>query len=439
MKARAAVTLALALVACAAPMARAQEAAPDTSLHQFLHTLSDSTDAYFGMTAAPLDTAGLDSALAVGLSRPWRGQHLHTHFGYAPVLGFNRVDGSVAGGSASLSSRRWRLLGDLAHAGGTHLWVGGGEAWAGIRRHETLWGLRVRGGRRTAVIDRDVQEKKLAALRALITGDDHQHYFRRDGYEVAFTGDGPTWSGALGFRDMLESPLPVTTTWDLAKRALEVPWNVPAAFGRAREATLTARVRVPFLPLTAQLSHQTSDGALGSDFDYRRTRVALGGEFAVGGHVSFLPQLVYGRLGGDAVPQASFYLGGARTLRSLPGEAIGGTGLALARLDVILADDLLALAHIPHPAMFPLQAGVFAASGAVWGADPYGGPGSAAGDWPQRQAWLSEAGVSLLYRPGVPDDDGYFRLNYAFPLGGDSRDGRWSVSYSRALDLLRPF
>jgi hypothetical protein len=238
---------------------------------------------------------------------------------------------------------------------------------------------------------------------------------------------------------MLESPLAVTTTWNLARDPLDVPGNLAAAFGRTRELALATAARLPLLPLRGQITHQMSDKAIGSDFDYRRTRAALGGELALGGHLSFLPQLVYGRLGGDAIPQASFYLGGSRTLRGLTGAELGGTGLALARLDLIGADDLLALAHIPHPAMLPIQGGLFAATGAVWGADPYGGPGSPAAGWPDKAAWLSEVGASLLYRPGIPDEDAYFRLNYAQPLGPGGREPRWSLSYSRALDLLRAF
>jgi hypothetical protein len=412
----------------------------DSSLHQFLHDLSDSTDHYFGLTAAPLDTAGLDSALAAGLAMPWRGQRSRVRYSYLPVYAFNRVDGSLWGASAEVNrGSRWRVGGDLGYTGGSNRLLGGGELAVNRRRHDTFWGLRVRGGRRTAAMDRDYQEKRLATLRALISGDDRQHYLRRDGYDVTLSGQGDAWQAALAFRDMLESPLDVTTRWNLTRQPLEVPDNLAAAFGRTRELALAFSTRLPVLPFSAQLTHQTSDQALGSDFDYHRTRVALGGEMAMGGRVSFLPQLVYGRLGGDAVPQASFYLGGPRTLRSLPVAALGGTGFALARLDVIGADDLLALAHIPHPAMFPLQGGLFVATGAVWGADPFGGPGSPAAGWPEKPAWLSEVGASLLYRPGIPDDDGYFRLNYAHPLGPGDREGRWSVSYSRALDLLRGF
>ena len=435
------IALALSASAVAPPTARAQEAPADSSLHQFLQGLSDSTDRYFGLIAAPLDTAGLDSAMAAGLEDPWRGPRTRTRFSYGPVYVFNRVDGTRWGGSAALSNRgaRWRLGGDLGYAAGSDRWLGGGEVTTGIRRRDTFWRLRVRGGRRTAGMDREHEEMRLATLRALVSGSDRQHYLRRDGVGIAFTGDGAMWHAGVEYRDALESPLAVTTRWNLARHALDVPGNLAAAFGRTREVALEAGARWPGLPLWSQVTHQTSDRALGSDFDYRRTRVALAGELPLGGHLSFLPQLAYGRLGGDPVPQASFYLGGARTLRSLPGAALGGTGLVLARLDVIGADDLLALAHLPHPAMFPIQGGLFVATGAVWGADPYGGPGTPAAGWPEKTAWLSEAGASLLYRPGVPDDDGYFRLNYGHPLGSGEREARWSVSYSRALDLLRSF
>lgn len=418
-----------------------QEAPADSSLHQFLQGLSDSTDRYFGLIAAPLDTAGLDSALVVGLERPWRDVRAGSHFSRGPVYAFNRVDGTLWGASVALSSRgeRWRVGGDLGNAAGSDRWLGGGEARVRLLRGETSWRLRVRGGRRTVSMDRDYEEVRLATIRALVWGSDRQHYLRRDGFGVAVTGEGPGWHAGVEYRDMLESPLAVTTRWNLTDHVIALPTNLAAAFGHTHELTLEAGGRWPGLPLWSQVTHQLSDRAFGSDFDYRRTRVALGGDLPLGGHLSFLPQLAYGRLGGDAVPQASFYLGGTPTLRSLPGGTLGGTGLALARLDVIGADDLLALAHLPHPSMLPIQGGLFVASGAVWGADPFGGPGTPTADWPGKSAWLSEAGASLLYRPGVPEDDGYFRLNYAHPLGNGAREARWSITYSRALDLQRPF
>lgn len=423
------------------PGTKAEASPADSALHQFLQGLSDTTDRYFGLIAAPLDTAGLDSALVVGLERPWRDTQAGARFSYRPVYAFNRVDGTLLGASAALSNRgaRWRVGGDLGNAAGSDRWLGGGELRTVLRRRDTSWRLRVRGGRRTASMDRDVEEMQLATIRALVWGSDRQHYLRRDGFGVAFSGDGSGWRAGVEYRDLLESPLAVTTRWNLTRQAIALPTNLPAALGRTRELVLVAGTRWPGLPLWSQVEHQFSDRALGSDFDYRRTRVALGGELPLGGHLSILPQFAYGRLGGDAVPQASFYLGGAHSLRSLSGGTLGGTGLALARLDLIGADDLLALAHLPHPSMFPIQGGLFVATGAVWGADPFGGAGTPVSGWPEKTAWLSEAGASLLYRPGIPEDDGYFRLNYAHPLGNRAGKGRWTVTYSRALDLLRAF
>jgi hypothetical protein len=442
----AAVALSLTL---AAAVARAEEVSPgtsraapsDSSFNRFLEGLADSTDRYFGIIAAPLDTTGLDSAMVVAVGTQWRGLRTRPRFSYRPAYAFNRVDGSLWGASAALSERhdRWRVGGDLGYAAGSDRLLGGGEVRLGLRRRDRFFGLSVRAGRRTAGMDRDHDEPRLATVRALVSGSDRQHYLRRDGIRVALGGAGRVWRAGVEYRDQLESPLLVTTRWNLARDPLEAPTNLAAAFGRTRELTFSASARLPGLPFQSQVTQAVSDHALGSDFDYRRARLALGGELAVARHLSFLPQLVYGRLGGDPVPQASFYLGGAHTLRSLPAAALAGTGFAFGRLEVVGADDLLALAHLPHPAMFPIQGALFVASGAVWGADAYGGPGTPAGAWPERSSWLSEVGGSLLYRPGIPDGETCVRLNYARPLGGNGHSARWSISYARALDLLRSF
>jgi hypothetical protein len=436
---------ALALLALAPEPARAQApAAADSSLHRFLDTLADSTDRYFGLVATPTDTAGLDSALAAGLARPWSGPRSRARLALAPVYAFNRVDGTLWGGSASFGDRSAlrRMAGDLGYAAGSDTWLGGAELSAGLRRRGTTWRARVSGGRRTETLNRDADSPGMALVRtarALIWGSDRHHYLRRDGFSVGVSGTGSGWRAGLEYRDRLESPLPVTTRWNLTRRALASPDNVAATPGRARELGFEGDLRVPGLPFHLQLTQHTADRALGSEFDYRRLRLALGGELVAGRRVSLVPQLAYGRLAGDPLPQASFFLGGTRSLRGLPRESLGGTGLAVARLDLIGADDLLALARIPHPAMLYLQGGLFAATGAVWGADPFGGPGSAPGAWPERSAWRSEAGVSLLYRPGIPDPDAYLRLNLAWPVGLHDDRPRWSMSYSRALDLLNPF
>jgi hypothetical protein len=244
---------------------------------------------------------------------------------------------------------------------------------------------------------------------------------------------------SLAYHNRLERPLPVTTRWNMADDDLVNPENIAATRGRASELGFNGDVNLFSLPFQLQVGYQQSDGAIGSDFDYRRTRVALGGEVSKWGRISFAPQMAYGRLGGDPIPQASFYLGGPNTITTLSDNLLGGTGMGIARLDIIGADDLLALAGIPHPAMFPLQGGVFATIGGVWGDDPYGGPGSPRDGWPDRNAWQSEGGIALLWRPGLPDPDSYLRVNLAWPLGPRDAVPHWSMTYSRTLDWLRAF
>ena len=101
-----ALAVALWVFATVPPSARAQETPADSSLHRFLQGLSGSTDRYFGTITAPLDTAGLDSALAVGVRQPWLDRRAGSHFSYGPVYAFNRVDGTMWSASMGLSSRR---------------------------------------------------------------------------------------------------------------------------------------------------------------------------------------------------------------------------------------------------------------------------------------------------------------------------------------------
>jgi hypothetical protein len=412
---------------------------PDTSLGGFLHGLSDSTDVYFGKSSAPPDTAGLDSALDYGLDHPEeeRGRAFARSIG--PAFDFNRVDGAVLGGVAGIGSpaRFGKLEGRARYAFGPDRWLGGGAYQLQRRKRDAVWTLELAGERSTATMNRDTHERGLSMLRAVISGKDRQHYLRRDGVDASLERVTPLWRAAIGYRDMLESPLAVTTTWNLLKKPLAVPFNLAATPGRAHEARLEAAWRIPKLPVIAEIAHQTSGHAIGSDFEYRRTRAAMSGNFGWG-PISIVPQAEYGRVDGTPTPQSSFYIGGAHTLRSLTRDARGGTGIAVARLDLIEAPDLLKLAHVPHPAMFPLQAGLFAGIGAVWGADPYGGPTVPGADWPHRESWMSEVGASLIYQPGIPDPTSLVRFNFARALGPAREHIRFSISYSRALDLVKP-
>jgi len=86
----------------------------------------------------------------------------------------------------------------------------------------------------------------------------------------------------------------------------------------------------------------------------------------------------------------------------------------------------------------PLQIAAFAHSAARWGYDPATGqPILTPQNKPGRQEWISEAGVSLLLRVGLPDPESFFRLDYAWPVGPGEREPKFFLGYRRTLHMLR--
>lgn len=436
-------TLFAALLALAAPGAARADAGSDSLLQRYLGGLADSTDAWFGVSAAPPDTTGLDSVLHARLRSGTPPPRLSLRPSVAPWLGFNRVDGGVMGASLALGSRDWtgRLSGRAAWGNGPDLVLGEAAYEKTFPGWPGSWTLGFEAGRMTHGMDRDFGELGLAQVRAFLTGSDTRRYYRREGVRarIGFSHD-QGWAGMI-VRNHLESPLPVTATWNLLDRTPRLTDNLPARRLRIRELEWSALRQFGKWPLWGEVQLAVSDEVLGSGADYQRYRVVGAAQLPLGRHVAAVPQLVWGRLNGAPLPQASFYLGGSRTLRQLSGYSLGGTRLALARLDLIALPDLLALARIPHPGLLPLQGAVFAAGGAVWGRDPYGVREEVDEDrlWPRDHgAWRSEVGVSLLYRPGVPEPNASLRFSYAWPVG-PVRDagGRLSITYARPMDLIR--
>ena len=437
-----AIAIAALLAAATTPPAHARSAAArDTTLGRFLGTLSDSTDDYFGMSAAPVDTAGLDTVIMDMARAPGR-----LAFTGLPTFAFNRVDGSTPGAVLGLGDSRFdqpapgwgRLRGSLARASGPRRVLGG------VRYENHLWLARQRfdlglwAGRKTASMDLDTEMDLLGTLRALLSGSDRAQYLRNDGFEGSLAHRHGSWAARAGWRDVLQSPLATTATWNLARNPLEVPGNLPAARGRLREANYFGALQWPRVPLRTEVDFRSSSRRFGSDFEYRRTRAAAGLDLSLGRRASLVPQIAYGHLTGDAVPQASFYMGADATMRSLPRDARAGTGLVIAKLDLIGAHDLLAVLHIPHPAMLPMRGGLFMATSATWGPDPNTGVVTRGIDLPDRRDFVSEAGVSLLYDSVFLGPASFLRISYAWPIGPTDHAGRWSVSLSRALDLLSP-
>lgn len=429
------------LVALAAPgvVARAsgpapepEPAAPDTTLHRFLGTLSDSTDRYFGQSAAPLDTAGLGGTQSFPAEARRR-----LSFALMPSFDFNRADGSTFGADLKLQgpSRYGRLDLQAAYAVGAERWLGGARYRRRVVRERANWTIDAWGGRETAPLNRDHYEPFLDPSRALTTGSDRTSYLGHDGWRASFERESNVWRAGLGVRDELESPLATRAAWDLLHKDLLVVPVLPAAFGRAREIQITAGTRIPAIPFRVEADYWTSGPGLKSDFTYDRVRAAVGGDITLGRFASLVPQAAWGFVRGAAGPQQAFYLGAGPTLVSVPRDALGGTSFALAKLELIGAGDVLGLLHIPRPELLAFQPCAFAATGAVGGADPHGGPARAGDRWPERENWRSEAGVALHYNPGLLGLR--LRFSEAWPIGPPRRGERFEFLISHPLDLLR--
>lgn len=417
--------------------------ASDSLMNAYMRTLSDSTDAWFGATVAPLDTAGLDSALAVGLANPGRRARTITvrSIALAPAVGFNRVDGARLGLSAAsrfVAGTRLRTWAQWANGPNDVL----GEvtitrSWrVGTTRARVELGATA--GRTTWALHRDTYEPWLSELAAFVNGDDHEHYLRQDGWSARARFVGPRNLAALTWRDQLESARTTTSTWTLFGDGPVVPQNDPAATGRVREANLALVTTLPGTRLRMAYNQWTSSPALGSAFDYRRLRVDMGGDVSIGDHLGLVSQVSYGRLHGEAVPQAAFVLGGVHSLRTLEADPESGTGAVFARSELVLVDDLRRVLRLPLPAWMPLQFGANIATGAIWDHEIGRRFRSDGRDVPDPRDWRSEAGVSLMWRTGIPDPSSRARLECSWPIGVDDRTVTWTVSYQRLLDLLPP-
>ena len=416
----------------------------DSTLEQFLGGMSDSTDRYFGRTAAPLDTAGLDSALVTNF------ESSHPHGRRGPVhpdlsfsFRFNRVDGPVYGGSLGLESADalGQLTGHAYYVVGPNQWQWNVNWWRRWGRFERGTTVEVSGGEETSTMDRLLPVsvgEPLATLGSLVRGYDSRFFLRRDGWSASATYRRNAWRAALGWRDDFEHELATTTSWNFVNRPLDPFENLSAPRGRARVALASLAGNTGRVPIQFEGSYRVSSPKLGSDFDYLLARIAVGADFTLGRSSALVPQVAFGQLSGEALPQESFYLGGVSTLTTLRTARLAGSNAVLARLDWIGTRDLLALAHLPHPAYLPLQGNLFASSGAISGADPFGGPDRPQDVWSNGSAWHSEGGIALVWQPGFPDPTSLGRLSLSWPLGSSDHQARITLTFSRVLFMLEP-
>jgi len=425
----------------------AEPTPPDTTFDAYMRGLSDSTDTWFGVTAAPVDTAGLDSALAAGLARGPRTRSVgrrprRVSLEWTPAPGYNRVDGAQLGLGLGLSGP-WP--GEFS---GRAQWTSGGRdligegGWRGAHRWRALGSalgtLALSAGRWTEPFDRDAYDPVFATAAAFAWGGDHHDYLRRDGWRAsARLAAERAWVG-LDWRDHAESPRGASTDWNLFGADLARVANRAATAGRARELGFLADTEVPGTRFRVQVAHRTSDPRMGSDFRYRRTTLAAGGDVSLGRRLALVPQGTWGRLTGDVLPQDELFLGGSPDLRTLERNERSGAGRAFVRADLVWVDDLGSDLHLPLPAWMPLYASVYAAAAALWGNDPATGLARRTRrDLPARGDWLPEVGVTLAWRTGVPEPMSALRLEYAWPVGPGDRGAGFQVSYQAPLHVLR--
>jgi hypothetical protein len=362
--------------------------------------------------------------------------------GWNPWWRFDRTVGQQAGLTASLGrmGRTGQIGGSLGYGFSSKEWFGRGELrkrW-GPPDEGTHWTLVGGAGREVGTLDRDRDPTLLVALGAFLHGADWQSYLRRDGGRISLERESPTLRVRVGARSELESPRSTVTEWNLTGDPLEVVENTPARLAHVRELGALGTWRLPWSAWWVEVGARHAIKTLGGDIAYTRTRAALAGKLGLGSLATLVPQATYGRTEGDLAPQNGFWLGGSTTLRSIPPDSETGRRRAFGRLELFGAPDLLAVAHIPHSPLLAVYAAAQIASGAVWGDDPLGGPSTPGHAWPDPAAWHSETGFSLMYRPGLPEPEGFLRFDWATGLGPDSHHSRWSIQFSTPLDQLRP-
>src|SRR5262249_28659688 len=95
------------------------------------------------------------------------------------------------------------------------------------------------------------------------------------------------------------------------------------------------------------------------------------------------------------------------------------------------------LLHLPLPAWMPLQLGTFAGTGAVWGRDPATGEAVPTTRYhPNHDEYLSEVGVGLSWRIGIPDPLPAVPFGLAFPIRAAGRRPAYALAYQQPLNLL---
>jgi hypothetical protein len=435
------IVLLLAVVGAGRAFA-ADEAKPD-SLDLFLHSMSDSTNDYFGTASTSFDTTGLDSLFEVAKVHPLkltRGGSVSLY----PVARYHRTEGMVLGAGARVTS----VFGGVANVWGSYGFAGKqGRYAAGWNR--TLWrpgqirpsqrydsgrignGTRldfsVRYARETLPIMPEHAAIDFGGASALVSGLNEQSVYEQRGLTTGLTLWTGDWRFNGGFRHAFDSPMDIETDFSFFGDHDEIPVNTPADHDEYSEALAGVGFYRPDWGFGGVL-----DGRDGGS-DRWRLRGALGKNVPVTRWFRASLQVEGGAAAAHAPRQRLFEIGGARAVPSIPYGAEFGDHLLLGKVEVMYGNGIFEALHIGHPHWLVLQPFGFFHSGAAWD-DP--AERDILFSKPPAQAFHQSVGFGLALRTGVPDPDTYVRFYLAFRTGQDSGGPLPRLTIRVPLDLL---
>ena len=160
--------------------------------------------------------------------------------------------------------------------------------------------------------------------------------------------------------------------------------------------------------LDVVLMQRVAGGSLGGDFRYNRTDITINARGFVFGRQEFEATLVGVATFDDPPVQRLADVGGLSTVRGYDRRTHVGKDSFAARLEYLVPYDLFAYTHIPLLRSSSIQIVPWADAARVGNGDSTG--------------WIRSAGVGLQRYLWPVEKAANLRLDFAFPLDGNSRD-----------------
>jgi hypothetical protein len=424
------------------------EGEPRDSLEIFLDKLRRESDERFGEATVRFDTTGFDSLLQERLAHPppvrlSRDRYLQPEM----VLRYDRAEGFVLGSGVQLWSRpAGTIHAKAAYAFGSEavlhevgwrriLWLGSGYGFADRRDVSRDWsqggvslfGVEVSYAREGALFAFEHAQPGISTLNAFFLGTDRQGYYERRGVEASARLRHGGLDVIAGYRDGKEKALARNADFALFRDDAKTPGVRPAGAGTFRHF----RLRAAYEPDDRRHAALLEGQGLGNDG--WRLRGVAGSSVGLGRTVKALVQLEGGAARTTSPAQRRFEIGGPRAVASLPYGEGSTDHLLLGKLEFLHSASLLDWLRLPRPDFFDLSLGAFFHYGVAWD-DP--GRRDIVFSMPPSAGWRGAAGLSLLYRPGLPDPRTFWRFQLGWPVGPDAGDMRLTLAIGREFDLV---